>query len=377
MEKIFASPSRYIQGRGVLKTGVSHIKALGDTALLICDKIVWDLVGLEFVNALASVHVNVHHTVFGGEASTSEIDRMAAFGKERNCDVVIGLGGGKTIDASKAVSDLLTVPVAVVPTIASTDAPTSALSVIYTDEGVFDRYLFYKKNPELVLVDTAVIAKAPCRLLASGIADALATWVEGRSIIESNGTTMAGAAPTLAAEAIAEKCEATLFANAFQAMEACRAKVVTPALESVVEANTLLSGIGFESCGLAAAHAIHNGFTALHGEIHSLTHGEKVAYGTLTQLVLENKPKEMLDKFICFYQTLGLPTTLKELKLEHIGYQELLKVGKLATQEGETIHQMSQDFSAEEVTDALFAVDAYVKSMQESGEQPCVQHFFS
>ena len=124
-----------------------------------------------------------------------------------------------------------------------------------------------------------------------------------------------------------------------------------------------LNKIGFESCGLAAAHAIHNGFTALHGDIHTLTHGEKVAYGTLTQLFLENKPREMINKFVSFYQALNLPTTLKDLKLENVSYEELLKVGKLATQDGETIHQMAADFTAEDVTDALFAVDTYVKSL--------------
>ena len=36
---------------------------------------------------------------------------------------------------------------------------------------------------------------------------------------------------------------------------------LTPALERVVEANTLLSGLGFESGGLCIAHAVHNGLT--------------------------------------------------------------------------------------------------------------------
>lgn len=113
------------------------------------------------------------------------------------CDVILGLGGGKTIDSAKAIGAQLALPVGILPTIASTDAPTSALSVIYSDEGVFERYLFYKKNPELVLVDTAVIANAPTRLLASGLADALATWIEGRSVISRLGQTMAGGLPTL------------------------------------------------------------------------------------------------------------------------------------------------------------------------------------
>ena len=173
---------------------------------------------------------------------------------------------------------------------------------------------------------------------------------------------MAGGKQTLAAVAIAEKAEETLFNYGLQAIEANRQGVVTAALESVVEANTLLSGLGFESGGLAAAHAIHNGFTALTGDIHHLTHGEKVAYGTLTQLVLQNETAETLNKYIDFYQKLGLPTTLSEMHLENASREDLLKIGVQATAEGETIHQMPFVVTAEDVANALVAVDAYVKS---------------
>ena len=212
------------------------------------------------------------------------------------------------------------------------------------------------------MVDTKVISQAPKRLLASGIADGLATWVEARAVMQANGKTMLGQQQTLAGIAIAKKCEETLFADGLQAMAACEAKVVTPALENIVEANTLLSGLGFESGGLAAAHAIHNGFTALTGDIHHLTHGEKVAYGTLVQLLLENRPKEELDKYIEFYKKIGMPTTLKEMYLDQVGYDDLIKVGKQATMEGETIHQMPFKISPSDVAQAIIAVDAYVNS---------------
>src|SRR5699024_12418424 len=97
---------------------------------------------------------------------------------------------------------------------------------------------------------------------------------------------------TIAAKAIAEKCEQVLFEYGHLAYESVKAKVVTPALEYIVEANTLLSGLGFESGGLSAAHAVHNGFTALDGDIHKLSHGEKVAFGTLVQLALEDRSLE-------------------------------------------------------------------------------------
>jgi glycerol dehydrogenase len=60
------------------------------------------------------------------------------------------------------------------------------------------------------------------------------------------------------------------------------ASAPSPALERLV-ANTLLSGLGFESSGLAVAHAVQNGLTAAPAT-HADFHGEKVAYGSLVQL---------------------------------------------------------------------------------------------
>ncbi|MGT2844701.1 glycerol dehydrogenase [Streptococcus hongkongensis] len=361
--KVFASPSRYIQGKNALFDNHKHILNLGVKPILLCDDLVYQIVGEKFETYLNEHDISVNYVAFNGEASDNEINRVTELGRDKENDLIIGLGGGKTIDSAKAIADQLNIPLIIAPTVASTDAPTSALSVIYTDDGAFEKYIFYSKNPDLVLVDTQVICQAPPRLLASGIADGLATWVEARAVLQKNGDTMAFGNQTLAGIAIAQACERTLFADGLQAMASCQEKVVTKAFENVVEANTLLSGLGFESAGLAAAHAIHNGFTALEGDIHHLTHGEKVAYGTLTQLFLENKPKEEIDRYIRFYQQIKMPTTLKEMHLDQASYDELLKVGKQATIEGETIHQMPFSISAEDVADALLAVDAYVKTL--------------
>ena len=139
------------------------------------------------------------------------------------------------------------------PTVASSDAPCSALSVIYTDQGVFQEYRFYRKNPDLVLVDTQVIAEAPPRLLVAGMGDALATWFEAKTCVDGRIKNMRGGASTLSAAALARLCYDTLLADGAAAVRAVETRVVTPALERLVEANTLLSGLGFESSGLAAA----------------------------------------------------------------------------------------------------------------------------
>lgn len=362
MVRIFSSPSRYVQGKNVLFDRVDLVKELGDKVLLLADDTVWKIVGEKYVNELEKQGLSVYREAFNGEASENEINRVVKIGKEKSSNVVIGLGGGKAIDSAKAIAEDLGAATVIAPTIASTDAPTSALSVIYSDNGNFESYRLYKKNPDLILMDSQVIANAPASFLADGIADASATLVEARSNTRSESTTMAGGKQTIAAQAIAEVCRDTLFSYSTKALAAVKENLVTPAVEKIIEANTLLSGLGFESAGLSGAHAIHNGFTAVHGAIHEKTHGEKVAYGVLVQLMLEDVDKKELDEYIEFYQSIGMPTTMAELNLDQYSDEDLLAIGKQATAEGETIHAMIEKPTAEDVVDAIKAVDSYVRN---------------
>src|SRR5262249_34942931 len=118
---------------------------------------------------------------FGGECSLAEIERVTSAARQHRAQVILGAGGGKGLDTARAAAADLDVPGGACPTVASSDAPCSALSVLYTEEGVFHQYRFYRKNPELVLVDTQVIAQGPPRLLVAGMGDALATWFEART----------------------------------------------------------------------------------------------------------------------------------------------------------------------------------------------------
>jgi len=341
-----------------------QLAELGNSAFIVADEIVWGLVGKDVQASLKASRIEFHYEVFKGEASRNEIVRLAALAKNSASRVVVGLGGGKTLDTVKAVADELKLPVAIVPTVASTDAPCSALSVIYSDSGVFESYRFYTKNPDLVLVDTQVCARAPVRLFASGIADGLATWVEAQAVKRSHSKSMVNGDPTIAGMAIAEACEKTLLTWGLSACEAVAKQLVTPAVEAVVEANTLLSGLGFENAGLAGAHAIHNGFTAVSGDIHHLTHGEKVAYGTLTQMVLEQRPDEEIARYVRFYRAINMPTTLKELHLENESWEGLLKIGELANSDGDTLKNLNPHLSAEDIANAILAVDTFSKSVK-------------
>jgi len=199
--------------------------------------------------------------------------------------------------------------------------------------------------------------------------DALATWVEARATAEARKATMAGGMPTMAGLALAKLSWDTLIDYGFSARQAAQQHVVTPALEKVVEANTLLSGLGFESGGLAAAHAVHNGLTAL-DETHHFMHGEKVNFGTLTQFALEDRPTREYNEFVSFCMSVGLPTTFADLGLGEAGKEKLLTVAKAATVPGETIHIMPFAVTPEMVVDAMVAADSYSRAyQQESGQQ--------
>ncbi|ENG2550691.1 TPA: glycerol dehydrogenase [Citrobacter farmeri] len=350
-------PSRYVQGKGALTTHLpQELASLGHKALILQDPVVYERYQDTLASALHGV-VDFEIEVFNSECSDEEIARISVRAQQVGADVIVGMGGGKTLDTAKATGASLRLPIAVVPTLASTDAPCSSLVVIYTQEGQFKRYLMIPRNPTLVLVDSAIIAAAPVRFLISGMGDALATWFEAEDCrIKGAGNMTSRPGPMTAFE-LARFCYNTLMRYGRSAKLACEQHQVTPALEHVIEANTLLSGLGFESGGLAAAHAIHNGLTVLPAT-HQYWHGEKVAFGTLAMLVLTDRAPELVEEVYQFCEDVGLPITLADIGLADVSDKELLAVAQAACQVGETMHNEPCEITPEAVLAALRTADA-------------------
>ena len=348
-------PGRYVQGENAIKRLGNELKRFGKKAFIIVDSFVENNLLVAFQEELDASIDNIVLS-FGGECSDEEIEKLSGQAREEKMDVICGIGGGKTLDTAKAVAFELNCPVAIVPTIASTDAPCSALAVVYTATGEFKRYLMLPKNPDMVLLDSKIIANAPARFLVSGMGDALATWFEAESCSKSYAGNMTGDTGSMTAYALASLCYGTLIDYGELALISAQAHVVTPALERVIEANTLLSGIGFESGGLAAAHAIHNGLTALE-QTHEFFHGEKVAIGTLASLFLTDKDAATIDEVYSFCEAMGLPTTLANIGLGNVSDAELMKVARQTCAEGETIYNEAIEITPERVFAALKASD--------------------
>ena len=361
MSKVMIAPGRYVQGAGAIREIGTHIQKLGGKALVLGGRKGLGSVREAMEAGFAEAGLEAVFEVFGGECCRREIERIGAIVKENGIDVIVGVGGGKALDTAKAVSYYAKLPVAIVPTIAATDAPCSAVAVIYTDNGVFESMLLLPKNPDLVLVDTAIIAAAPVRLLVSGMGDALATWFEADACAKAFAGNVPGGSSTTAALSLARLCYDILIQYGYQAKLAVDADVATEAVEKIVEANTLLSGLGFESSGLAAAHAIHNGFTVLE-ETHSAYHGEKVAFGTLVQMVMENRSRKELEEVLHFCNEVGLPTTLADIGVVQVTEEKIMKVAEAACVAGESIHNEPFAVSPPSLYAAILAADAIGKA---------------
>jgi glycerol dehydrogenase len=355
----FGGPSRYIQGPGELKRIEEYSSIYGTNVFALIDNFLHTSLDIELKSIYESTDSSITNEKFNGECTINEIERIKKIIKNKNHDVLIGIGGGKTIDTAKAVANAVDIPIIVAPTIASTDAPTSALSIIYTDDGKHDKVIFFKRNADMVLVDTAIIVKAPVRMLVSGMGDALSTYFEARANSESDNANYIGKGyrRCKAALAIAKVCFDILMEDGLEAKLSAECGVCSEAFENIVEANILLSGLGFENSGCAAAHGINDGLTIL-PETKEYYHGEKVAFGVICQLILENRPQLEIIQVLDFCLKIGLPVTLSDIGIKKIDTEMIMSIAAKTAEKGAISHAEPFKITPEIVFTAIIAADA-------------------
>ncbi len=359
MLKLFRAPHNYVQGKDALLETYDNVKDFGKSFLFVCSRSAHKQARPVIEKSFEGKENKLIFEIFGGISSNGEIERMRQIVRENDIDVVCGVGGGSAIDTAKATAYYEHRPVVIIPTVAATDAPCTGLSVIYNDDGSFDKYIFYPKNPDVVIVDTTILSKAPVKFLVAGMGDALGTYFEARACVASNAPSLENGGVTKSAMALCELCYETLLRDGLKAKQAVELGLLTPAVESIIEANTFLSGVGADNGGLAVSHSVYNGFTALE-ECEKTQHGSIVAFGTIAQLLLENADLEEIGEVVHFCMSVGLPVTL-----EQIGVTDVERVhiaAEKACAPGESIHNLLGDVMPDALYDALLAADALGKT---------------
>lgn len=319
---IFSSPSRYVQGPGVLERLGSEIAHLGKNSLVVLDEGVRLRVlgSIEASHAAAGLKMRLAH--FSGQVTQAAIDALCTQGPYFLPDVVVGVGGGKALYAAKAVSLHFGARFVSVPTIASSNAPSSSSAAIYNDAHELIEVRRMQRSPDLVLVDTSLIASAPLRFLRADIGDTIAKKFETEACLAAQATSVHQSRPSHTGLMAAQLCYELICRHAAKALLAIGAGQIDDDVEALLEATTLLNTISYENGGLSVAHAIARGITRV-PRTHGSLHGERVAYGLLVQFSLEGRPATQTRELLDTYHALGLPQNLADLQLADLTEAEM------------------------------------------------------
>ncbi|QHJ70284.1 iron-containing alcohol dehydrogenase family protein [Planococcus halotolerans] len=343
------APGTYICEDGILGRLEEHLLSLGYGRILIVH-------GRDSWKAAASYFpefqtLKADFIEYSGECSLAEIQRVAE--SSIQADAILGVGGGKILDLVKAAGQVRNIETVLLPTAPSNCSAWTPISVIYTEEGNFHRFDIHSRNASLLIIEPQIMLEAPTAMLVAGIGDTVAKWYEADVQIRQLPEKTAALAIS---HYTAKLCLDELIEHGGAAVAAAERGELTARFVKVVETIIMTGGMvgGFgDSYGrVAAAHSIHNGLTVL-PETHSIQHGEKVAYGTLIQLILEDRWEEA-EKLAVYFQQLGLPISLRDMGLSDISDEGILAVAEKTTKPGETIHLLKTGgVTAEEVAQAI------------------------
>lgn len=312
--RCFQAPSRYMQGPGLINRLHKFAANFGKTALLIIDPYFYDDFSVRVPAQFEENGMKAYTVKFPGYAGHKELQELIDFVKTlpEIPETFIGMGGGQAMDLNKAVAAHYRKNWISFATALTTDAPTFMHTII-NNPGGQNELMFHYKNPDYVVVDTEITIKSPAWMLTSGIGDALATYIEAEASAANNNVCNSGLEdykPSMLGMAAAKLCYDILLKDGVAAMRAAKQQLRTPAYENVVEAATLLSGVGCENTGVSISHGLQAGFGVL--PKHFL-HGTGVGYCVLVQLVVQND--ERFPQIFQFCKDVGIPVCTADLEI--------------------------------------------------------------
>jgi len=347
------APAQLLRGNGILSQLPQYLLRYGCKALVIAGETANRVTASYF----ESTDLEIIHAPAIADCTDANLAMLRQIIDQEKPNVIVGIGGGKVLDTAKLIAYQSKLPIATVPSTGATCAAWTALSNVYGADGAFAYDVTLDRCPDLMFVDYDVIASAPKRTLASGIGDAIAKWYESSVSSGSSDKTM-----VIAAVQEARILRDILFQKSADAI----ANPNSPVWREVVDATVCLAGaiggIGGASCRTVAAHAVHNALTNL-SQAHNILHGEKVAYGILVQLRLEEFQGNQLatssrHQLLKFYQEIGLPTSLADLGLSQVTLAELEQISAIACQPNSDIHRLPFSVSPSQVLAAMVSTNS-------------------
>ncbi|BAU66965.1 iron-containing alcohol dehydrogenase [Stanieria sp. NIES-3757] len=350
------APSQVLRGENCLKESGEAIAKLGTRPLIVGGDRTLKIVQPYFESISKKQQLITSPANYSPDCAESSLQQLHSAVTSHQADLIIGVGGGKALDTAKLLAWQCNLPVVTIPTSAATCAAWTALSNIYTEEGAFQYDVALDRCPDLLILDYGLVRTAPTRTLVAGIGDALAKWYEASISSGSSAATL-----TIAAVQQARILRDLLF----QKSPAAVANSDSDDWREVVDATVLLAGVigglGGANCRTVAAHAIHNGLTQLRCA-HQALHGEKVAYGILVQLRLEEMVQgnqlavSTRQQLTEFYREIGLPKTLEDLGLGNISLAQLRQAAEYACLPNSDIHRLPFAVSPEELMAAMVSL---------------------
>ncbi len=357
------APTKVVRGTDALLASGKAIALFGKKPLILGGNTSLNVIE-PFLKPVLTANNQPYNTVnYSPDCSESTLAYLRENVQKYQADFIIGIGGGKSLDAGKLLAQQCNLPIITIPTSAATCAAWSALSNIYTNEGAFLYDVTLDKCPDLLILDYSIILSAPKRTLIAGIGDALAKWYESSVSSGSSDKTL-----IISAVQQARILRDILLQKSLDAINNPGSDMWREIVDATVLMAGVIGGIGGAQCRTVAAHAVHNGITHIQGS-HHILHGEKVAYGILVQLRLE----EMImgnqlaitsrEQLLKFYQEIGLPKSLDELGLSNITLTELRQGAEIALLPNSDIHRLPFDVECEQLMAAMVSTTNSKKLM--------------
>ncbi len=357
------APAQVLRGAGILEQAGAAIAQLGQRPLVVGGDRTLAVIRSRLDPIFEQQQLESAQASYGADCSEIALGHLRGFVVDHQADVIIGIGGGKALDTAKLLANQCQLPIITIPTSAATCAAWTALSNIYSEQGSFRYDVGLTRCPDLLILDYDLIQTAPLRTLIAGIGDALAKWYEASVSSGHSQQTM-----TIAAVQQARVLRDLLFQKSQAAIQSPGGDDWREVVDASVLLAGVIGGIGGAQCRTVAAHAVHNGLTHLL-QSHGTLHGEKVAYGILVQLRLEELVQgnqlaaTARQQLLKFYGDLGLPKTLADLGLNSVTLADLQQAARVACDETSDIHRLPFPVTPEQLLAAMVSTTAPCQSL--------------